>query len=335
MVQSKVLLAATLAFLVTCADAWNSPGHQAVGYIADQLLVGTSTAKEIRKILGTNLKTAAVWADCAKGVSHSNKTGQFSYTVNSRYAECAIFERNGGQALMIDYVSRNWDNCTAAAGAEVCHKQYHYTDVSVAQDAYAMGLPGTSDHDVVHAIKAAIIVLKGGEAPAPIDIASKKEALRLLAHFVGDIHQPLHVTAIYLDDDGNPVDPTLDNASQFSTRGGNSILDHSKKLHAEWDAVAAQLTPDRLTPADISSARQVPLSSGPVEEWSVMWATETLSAGKTAFANIVFTDKTGSSWNVRELPPDYAASRMALQRQQELKAGARLAQILLTLFPPN
>jgi S1/P1 Nuclease len=55
-------------------------------------------------------------------------------------------------------------------------------------------------------INAAIMVLQNMPAPAPFSIKDKKEALFLLAHFVGDLHQPMHVSAIYLDPNGNFVD---------------------------------------------------------------------------------------------------------------------------------
>jgi hypothetical protein len=42
-------------------------------------------------------------------------------------------------------------------------------------------------------------VLKGGAAPAPFSLKDQREALLLLTHYVGDLHQPLHVGAIYLD----------------------------------------------------------------------------------------------------------------------------------------
>ena len=52
----------------------------------------------------------------------------------------------------------------------------------------------------ISAINAAIRVLQDRpKATAPLSITDKKEALFLLAHFVGDIHQPLHVGAVYLD----------------------------------------------------------------------------------------------------------------------------------------
>src|SRR5205814_265690 len=49
------------------------------------------------------------------------------------------------------------------------------------------------------AINAAVTVLKGNPSPDPFKIKDKTEVLFLLSHFVGDVHQPLHVGAIYLD----------------------------------------------------------------------------------------------------------------------------------------
>jgi hypothetical protein len=43
-----------------------------VGTIADSLITGTKAAKQVRDILGTNLRTASVWADCAKGVNEAS-----------------------------------------------------------------------------------------------------------------------------------------------------------------------------------------------------------------------------------------------------------------------
>ena len=43
--------------------------------------------------------------------------------------------------------------------------------------------------------------------PQPFSFETKQEALRVLAHLVGDVHQPLHVGAIYLDAPGNAVNP--------------------------------------------------------------------------------------------------------------------------------
>ena len=64
----------------------------------------------------------------------------------------------------------------------------------------------------------------------------------LLAHYVGDIHQPLHVGAQYFDQSGHKVNPDLGKPA-LEDQGGNSIsLDASggnsekhSKLHGFWD----------------------------------------------------------------------------------------------------
>jgi hypothetical protein len=74
----------------------------------------------------------------------------------------------------------------------------------------------------------------------------------LLAHYVGDIHQPLHVGAPFFDEKGNEVDP--DQAGHgLENQGGNTFrFNHSpaaaeatghkhSKLHGFWDTRAVLL----------------------------------------------------------------------------------------------
>ena len=85
-------------------------------------------------------------------------------------------------------------------------KQYHY-DVSPDHHSYALGLVGISDHDIVAALGAAIEKLLTGKSVSPINFKDGREALLVLTHLVGDIHQPLHVGAVYLDAIGKRIDP--------------------------------------------------------------------------------------------------------------------------------
>jgi hypothetical protein len=318
------------------ARAWGSPGHQTVGAIADRYIANTNAATQVKAILGPgmNLQIAAVWADCAKGVSKNKNDGTFSYGVNSRYKECLPFETTAGKALMVDFVKRNWEDCKPAADEEPCHKQYHYTDVAIERDAYKKGLVGTSDHDIVSAINAAIIVLQGGTSPAPFNIANKKEALLLLAHYVGDLHQPLHVVAVYLDANGKVVDPDTGTFNpDTKTRGGNRIEDGSIALHKEWDTIPTTLNADHLTQARIAAARNVALTTGSLSDWSTAWATDTLQVGKPAFKNLKYAKEDSKhQWQVT-LPAGYSKLRTDMQRQQLIKAGARLGQILESIWP--
>lgn len=328
-----VLVTSPLVFGSATTFAWGAPGHETVGSIADSLLVGTHAATAIKGILGSEtLETAAVWADCAKGVT---ETPPLKYVVNSKYAECKPFETAAGEAQMVDFVTRNLSACKPAAGDESCHRQYHYADVAIERSTYSRSDIGTSDHDIVSAINAAIAVLQGGTSPSPISFTSKQEALRVLVHYVGDLHQPLHVGAIYLNKSGHEVDPdagTYDPATK--TQGGNKILDHGKDFHTSgWDAIPASLTVGKFK-TGVAQAKKVKPTPGSIDQWAAAWASDTVVASHAAFSGLTFAAENSSNgtWAVTE-PAGYSAKRTALQKKQLVKAGARLAQVLEAIFP--
>ena len=329
----QILMAATCLSASTATFAWGAPGHQTVGSIADSLLVGTHAAKAVKSILGNEkLKTAALWADCAKGVTEKPP---LKYVVNARFPECKPFETATGEAQMVDFVTRNLSACTPAPGDESCHRQYHFADVAIERNAYTRSEIGTSDHDIVSAINAAIAVLQGGPSPSPISFTSKREALRALAHYVGDIHQPLHVAAIYLDASGHQVDPdagTFDPATK--TLGGNKILDGGKDFHTtQWDAIPANLTPAKFK-GGVAQAKLVPATPGPIEQWAAAWASDTVLVSHTAFSGLTFgaENTSNGTWPLTE-PAGYGAAKASLQKKQLVKAGARLAELLQAMFP--
>jgi hypothetical protein len=320
------------------AGAWGYQGHQLVGAIADSLLVGTKAEKHVKKILGTEtLQTAALWADCVKGVSNS---APFIYRLTTKYPECDPFQRSdAGRHEMEDYVRRNASACQAEPAVEPCHKQYHYTDVAIEHKSYDRADVGTSDHDVVSAIDAALAKLRGRSVPAPFSFETSKEALRALAHFVGDVHQPLHVGAIYLDALGHEMDPdagSYDPATK--TRGGNLLIHGPhRNLHSEWDSIPSRLSASRFLADGVAQARLVPPTSGPVSGWAAAWAGESVVASQSALATLSYgaEDNVGTpraSWPVTE-PSDYVKHRQAVQEQQLVRAGARLAQLLEAVWP--
>jgi len=315
------------------ARAWDAAGHQTVGSLADHLIAGTPAAAQVHvRLEGRDLATAAVWADCAKGVSRQGE--RFGYVVSAKYPECRPFEDPAGQARMVDFVRRNWDACHPAADEEPCHKQYHYTDVAIERDRYSRLDVGTSDHDVVAAVGAAIRVLRRRPAPPPFSIKDEEEALLLLAHDLGDLHQPLHVVALYLNSAGQEVDPdhgVFD--PETKTRGGNRLRDGHRSLHTEWDDVPAALHVPTFAMEGIAQALEVPVSRGPVAAWPSQWADDTLRAGRSPLLELsIGNENADHTWPVSE-PEGYAAERAALQRRQLILAGARLAQVLHKLFP--
>ena len=318
-----------LTLLCAPALAWNAEGHDVVGSIADQFL-NDHAKQEVAGLVGTDLRTASAWADCAKSVERRSD-GTFHYVVNRQFERpCTSLDHDA----MVDYVSRNWDNCLYEDMPTNCHKAFHFTDVAIQHDDYERTFIGTSDHDVVSAINAAVMVLQGQAAPDPFRIKDKAEALFLLSHFLGDLHQPLHVGAVYLDAEGNKVNPdqgTFDKHSE--TAGGNLISEESssgENLHAHWDAIPRRLG-ERADAFMLAEARVVPRSAGPMEGWPAAWASETVLAAHQALS---FTGTGEQRWSVQfDDMRSYVRNENALKEQQIAKAGARLAELLNAIWP--
>ncbi len=320
----------TGSLLSHSAFAWNADGHHTIAALASKLIVGTHAASEVKGILGTlSLKDAAVWADCAKGID-PNKG--FVYSTPGKYPECKIFETPQGEAAMADFVKRNFNNCNPKPGEEICHKQYHYTDISILQSHYDSGFVGARVDDVVAAINAAIHVLKDEAAPAPFNIKDKREALLLLAHYVGDIHQPLHVGAIYLDQNGQEANPDSTGFDPLTdTRGGNNLLVKGKSFHTQWDAIPTSMKVQHINIAWVKKAEAVSTTSGDILGWSNQWATDSLHKAQQAFHGAQFDVRVGTHWNTK-LPTGYTARSNKIKKTQLTSAGAHLAQLLEAIW---
>lgn len=318
------------------AQAWGAKGHVTTGAIAERLIAGTRAEVEVARLLqglSVTLSQASVWADCVKAVQLEG--GVFSYVDPGRYVDCKPFETPEGMARAVAYVQANWQACKPRFGEDPCHKQYHYTDVSLQHQRYGRQWVGTSDHDVVAAVQACIAVLQGRPAPDPFHLRDRTEALLLLAHLVGDIHQPLHVGAIYLDAQGRRVNPDAGRHDPHTdTVGGNRIDDGQGPLHRAWDDLPIRLGPQGLAEDGLDAARTVPPSQGKPADWPVLWASDTLDASRKAFEGMVFSEPSGKPphWTAT-LPEGYGQRREEIQRAQLVKAGARLAQLLRALFP--
>ena len=323
-----------LLAVATCgvSHAWGPDGHHTVAAIATKLIAGSNAETQVNALLGSvSLVDAAVWADCAKGVNPTT----LKYEGAGKFPECAAFETPDGEAAMADFVRRNTNNCVIKPGEEVCHKQYHYSDVAIQHMTYQSGFVGARNDDIVAAVVAVTHVLKGDPAPAPFNIKDKAEALRLLAHYAGDIHQPLHVGAIYLDTQGNEVNP---DAGAFdpttATRGGNSIqvLPGSKKnLHATWDAIPASLKISHVNSTWLSAARAVPATPGSDFDWPQQWASDSVAEANHALSRLTFGTFASGHWTVK-LPSGYSTTMTSIKKRQLTRAGARLAQLLQDIF---
>jgi hypothetical protein len=328
------LVAAGLGLLVAGPSfAWGPEGHQLVGQVADGLLNAHARA-QVKQILGYDLKTAATWPDCVRSVERS-ADGTFHYNSHTPYQKpCDGFMAPAEVARMEDYVRRNWSTCSYEPG-HGCHESYHFADIAVQRGAYSRHYFGSNDHDVVSAIDAAVAVLQDRPAPAPFSIKDKKEALFLLAHFVGDMHQPLHVGAVYLSPTGTLVDPDKPGTDKVNsaTHGGNLIELGGKNLHSEWDETPAKWS-DTLRSTVIANGGKVTHFTGQVDVEAALWASETVATSKKAFDGLTFSGASPGKWKATAADPSGYDKKMSqIAQDQVAKGGARLAHMLNVIWP--
>ena len=157
--------------------------------------------------------------------------------------------------------------------------------------------------DVLEAIERFSAVLRDPQATRQ----AKQEALRFLVHFVGDVHQPLHV--------GRRAD-----------RGGNSIqvtlFGQQTNLHSVWDG--GLIDSEKLSFSELAAFIDHPTllelqawQSAPPADWvkeskAVRERVYRIGDGKLSF--------------------QYAFDNMPLIKQRLLQAGVRLAGLLNSIF---
>lgn len=294
--MKKIALALSLCFgfAAPSAWAWGDQGHKTVGAIADQLLRDSHAGKEAAALLlpGETLASLSVWADCVKGNYCGPQTPE-----------------------MVEYTKANPK-----------HNSYHYTNVPFQKDAYRDGEVGTSDIDVVHTLRQAIAVLRGqDDATANPHRFTKRQALALLVHLVGDLHQPLHASDAYLDKSSRYVVPEtraqIDGLNIMNSQGGNLLLledkrfwptrdtEHAdekaepgkrqgKALHLYWDVTvveqamrrAGAASPEDFAQKAIARGPTVANGSGDVAGWPLQWENESLALARQAFSTLTVGD---------------------------------------------
>jgi S1/P1 Nuclease len=308
-----------LAFFIlqfsTTAYAYGPLGHEIVGAIADERLANTPTATKVRGLLdGLTLEKAGVIADEIKGWDKKGVDDPRSF----HYSAHRDIDKQ-----VRDFWRANPPTPGVNPDAP-SHHWFHYTDVPVVPaQRYRDGRAGRSKWDVVHMIPFCIQVLQGRVPEQNQRRITKPVALILLAHYVADIHQPLHVGTEYFDHQGQVVDPDKDK-SALGDEGGNTFTlelsdepprrrgVHKKKFHGFWDYDAVNAlflqTPDTLRKDELQTliephkgevvhkmATQEPNNwrmsrNVPVDSYAETWADEILPIAREAYARLEFTN---------------------------------------------
>src|SRR4029079_3243655 len=295
--------------------AYGPLGHEIVGAIADERLANTHTAAKVYALLdGLTLEKAALLADEIKGWEKKGVDDPRS---------CHYSAHRNIDKQLRDFWRANQPTHDPNAPAP-SHHWFHYTDVPVMPaQRYRDGSAGRSKWDVVHMIPFCIQVLQGRVPEHNERKITKPVALILLAHYVADIHQPLHVGAEYFDPQGRVVDCDKDK-SALGDEGGNTFTlqlsdepprrrgIHKKKLHGFWDKDAVNALclqgPIALRKGELQAliephkrelvyemATHEPKDwrmppNVPVDSYAEIWANEILPIAREAYARLDFTN---------------------------------------------
>lgn len=303
---------AAASTLTISLDAFGGSGHRIVGTLAEMHLKGTRALKEVRKILRPN----------------------------ETLAEAAVWPDTIKDPLYEDGDTPMYRLNHPA------HDTYHYANLPFQTDAYALTVPGARPTDAVQTASIAIGVLRTGKG-----IFTQREALRVLAHLAGDIHQPLHVGNAFVSASG-PLQFIVPNGPTGwrTTLGGNALVygpENRFNLHSYWDSHAVNITMGQEDVATFAAhlfAEMKPgagwSNSGDVQTWPMQWASEGLKQAKEVHAGLKLVSylgpddqkRTAHRWLI-EQPAGYDDRARPMIRQQLAVAGYRLAQTLKAIWP--
>jgi nuclease S1 len=288
-ISRGVLALLLLVNLAPSAQAWGPTGHRVVAEIAQRHLTPAARVRVFRLLGGRTLADVANWPDELRSDPRFDKYKPLHY------------------ATVPDGVASYRDATKDPCG-----------DVVVAIDALTAFL-STGRREDLYAVKALTDKSdgtgKGACNPQETDPITADTALRFLVHFMGDLHQPLHVGGTDLG--GNKVD--VEWMDRWKTN-----------LHSTWDDEMVDY--ERLDYTEY--ARFLDRASKTDEaHWL---AGDTISYADEAVAMrpklYMFPDDPATPSDVHKISYKYIGAQRDRMRQQLLKGGLRLAGVLNRIF---
>lgn len=308
------------------ALAWGDDGHKLIAETAYSGLTVQAKKNVDFLLRGTTLDKAAVWPDAMRMWQRNpSKPEPAPLVGDPQAARFFADSRNAGQP--------NW----------------HFTDLPNGSADYATASVGTGPNDVVHALRRCIAVLQGH--PLNGENLNAPQALRLLIHYVGDIHQPLHAASGYWAADVSGhyhlvTGPATKTAA--SDRGGNDLKYGPGKydeLHGHWDFDLVDKNADgttddfaghltRLKTAVRALGAAPYKAAGNPSAWPVRWANESAQVAATAYQPFLppvsgsIDPATKTFHGTITLPANYDATFKPVVDRRLALAAFRLAAVL-------
>lgn len=287
--KKLLAVALTISILAINSYGYAARGHKLVGAIADNRLAKNRTVRnKVRALLdGLTLAEAATLPDEIKSwdACGGKTPGRKAVTNRKRInAELRAF-------LKANLCSSN-----------PSHSEFHYTNIPVVgNEQYADGEVGRRKFDIVQMIPFCIRVLRGEEPETNDRAITKAVAVILITHYVGDIHQPLHVGAQFFNAGGNPFEPTNTNQG-FADQGGNKLTLFTfmkgkrvaaGNLHGYWDFQTVENAFGEVADASLAQSLAVKAPSnwkldGDAETWAEQMANRIMPVAREAHNRLDF-----------------------------------------------
>jgi hypothetical protein len=251
--------------------AWGPEGHRAVAALAEEL-ISPATKARVKAILAQDqsrdLASVSVWADDARLASF------------------------GAGPLKDDPVAAAFNHDWPR------NALWHFVDLPLGTELYNETEAFVSNGDVVHAIERCTLALEGHDPEQPALTPSM--ALRLLVHFVGDIHQPLHCGCGYYDlPAGKPaklIQEPVKAIGKTSDQGANLLfydVENRLELHVFWDVVlVSAVTGSNDFHRLVKQLRMVnienDITNSDYHHWPEAWAIDSVHDAREAYAGLTF-----------------------------------------------
>lgn len=235
------------------------------------------------------------------GKTGHRATGEIAETYLSKTTKKKVAKILNGQSLAL--VSTFGDDIKS----DPAYRKYgpwHYVNLEKDQTAYSEEEANPAG-DLVYGIKKCIAVLEDKKSSDE----EKEFHLKMLVHFIGDLHQPFH-------------------AGRGEDKGGNDIqvrwFNKGTNIHRVWDSQMIdgyQMSYTELANnADKLSKEQIrSIAGGDVLDW--MYESKELS--EKVYASVETGDKLGYEYNYKWFP---------VVREQLQRGGIRLAEVLNRIY---
>lgn len=184
------------------------------------------------------------------------------------------------------------------------YNPWHYVNLEPGETKYTTEM-ANPEGDLVHAINTSIAVLKDKNSTP----GEKAFSLKMLVHFVGDLHQPLH-------------------AGRGEDKGGNDIqvrwFGDGSNLHRVWDSEMINDFDMSYTELAYNSDKLSKTEIKKMQEGSVLdWMYESKELANKVYNSVEIGEKLGYEYMYKWFP---------VAHDQIQKGGLRLAKILNEIY---